>query len=88
MVRILGYLPQDLIGQNCYKYIYVHDVHILQKEMEEVTKKKSFETVTSEPFRMLSRNDCLIPVVASLFNFQNPLTKEIEYIVQKTTVVK
>eukprot|EP00794_Sanderia_malayensis_P018130 gene18130-19940_t len=88
MVRIFGYLPQDLIGRCCYKYIYVNDVEILQRTVEQVKQRESFEIISTEIYRMVSRSCRLVSVVASLFVFRNPLTEEVEFIDQQTTVVR
>ncbi|OWF54991.1 Aryl hydrocarbon receptor nuclear translocator-like protein 1 [Mizuhopecten yessoensis] len=82
---LLGYLPQELLGTSVYEYYHQDDV----MEMAETHRKvlKSKEKVETCVYRFKIKDGSFIHLRSRIFSFQNPWTKEVEYIVSTNTII-
>ena len=84
---IFGHLPQDLLGQKCYDFIAADDKENVQLFIEALLNSKTSELVVTDTYRMISRSGLYIPVITALLCFYNPVTNELEYIIQQSSIV-
>jgi PAS domain S-box-containing protein len=83
---VLGYLPQDLIGQMCYEYFHPDDIRKMVELFHEACQKSvPMPTIN---YRFLSRERKWVWLAMKAFSFRNPYTKQVEYIICTNVVMK
>ncbi|KAK3731444.1 hypothetical protein QZH41_013625 [Actinostola sp. cb2023] len=82
---VLGYQPQELLGQLCFDFFHQDDLKHMTESYEQVIKLKG--QTLSVRYRFRSKSGEWIWIRTSCFSFQNPYTDEAEYIVCTNTVV-
>ena len=79
VANILGYLPQDLTGQNSYDYFHPDDIQkMVQLHHESMKTRGPMPTVH---YRFLSKNQKWVWLAMKAFSFVNPFSQQIEYVV-------
>lgn len=87
IVSILGHLPQDLLSQKFYDLIAAEDKQNVQIFIEALLNSKTSELVIMDTYHMVSRIGLYMPVVTALHCFYNPVTSELEYIIQQSSLI-
>ncbi|KAK6191555.1 hypothetical protein SNE40_003213 [Patella caerulea] len=82
---ILGLLPQELLGTSVYEYYHQKDIAHLADVHRKVLQTK--EKVQTNPYRFKSSGGRYVVLQSTCFGFQNPFTKEVEYIVSMNKIV-
>ncbi|XP_020904767.1 aryl hydrocarbon receptor nuclear translocator homolog isoform X2 [Exaiptasia diaphana] len=82
---VLGYQPQELLGQLCFDFFHPEDLKHMTESYEQVIKLKG--QTLSVRYRFRSKGGDWVWIRTSCFSFQNPYTDEAEYIVCTNTTV-
>lgn len=86
-IPFLGYLPQDLCGNDIFGYYHPQDLEILKEAFEAVMLEHG-KPFRSKPYKFKIRNGCYILLVTDFSCFINPWSRKLEFIVGKHTVMK
>jgi len=86
-ISFLGFLPQDLHGQDIFKFYHPLDLHILKEAFEAVTTEQGVP-FRSKPYRFKARNDDYVLLSTEFCSFINPWSRQLEFIIGKHTVIK
>ena len=78
---ILGYLPQELLGSSVYEHVLYDDIPGLVEGHRRALKTKEEVKVASIKFRC--KDGRFVSLQSSWKQFQNPWSKEIDFIVAK-----
>ena len=76
---MLGYLPQDLIGQMCYEYFHPDDIRKMVELFHEACQKAV--PMPTVRYRFVSRDRNWVWLAMKAFSFRNPYSKQVEYII-------
>ena len=86
-IPYLGYLPQDIEGEDIFNFYHPSDLLIIKEAYENImgSQGKPFK---SRPFRLKAKNGCYITVETIWSCFINPWSKKLEFIDGKHKIVK
>lgn len=82
---VLGYLPQDLIGQTSYEYYHPDDIQKMVQLHHEAMKRRT--PMPTVHYRFLSRNQKWVWLAMKAFSFINPFSQVVEYVVCTNVVL-
>ncbi|XP_065911548.1 protein cycle-like isoform X2 [Dysidea avara] len=79
VVSVLGYVPQDLVGEVSYQYYHPDDLHrMVQLHQNAVKYRTPMPTIQ---YRFLSKKQDWVWLAAKAFAFVNPYSQQVEYII-------
>lgn len=82
---VLGFLPHELIGTSMYEYYHHEDITFLADSHKLVLE--TTETVTTNVYRIRTKDSGFIKLKSDWNKFTNPWTKETEYLIAKNSVI-
>merc|ERR1711970_1588217 len=86
-ISYTGYLPQDIVGGEIFKYIHPEDLVIIKEAFEEVMGKHGKPT-KSKPVRFKVKSGGHIKVSSWWSSFINPWSRQLEFVHGKHTVLQ
>lgn len=86
-ISFTGYLPQDMSGDEIFKYIHPEDLGIIKEAFQEVMSKLGKPT-KSKPVRFKVKNGSYIKISSWWSSFINPWSRNLEFINGKHTVLQ
>jgi PAS domain-containing protein len=79
VVGVLGYLPQDLIGQVSYEYYHPEDIQKMVQLHHDAMKRRT--PMPTVQYRVLSKAQKWVWLAMKAFSFINPFSQQVEYVV-------
>ncbi|CAI7992052.1 Aryl hydrocarbon receptor nuclear translocator homolog [Geodia barretti] len=79
VVGVLGYLPQDLIGQVSYEYYHPEDIQKMVQLHHDAMKRRT--PMPTVKYRVLSKAQKWVWLAMKAFSFINPFSQQVEYVV-------
>uniref|UniRef100_A0A3B4UT13 Basic helix-loop-helix ARNT like 2 n=1 Tax=Seriola dumerili TaxID=41447 RepID=A0A3B4UT13_SERDU len=76
---VIGYLPQEVLGTSCYEYFHQDDLQHLAEKHRQVLRSK--EKIETQCYKFKTKYGSYVSLQSQWFNFTNPWTKEVEFIV-------
>jgi len=86
-ISYLGYLPQDITGDDILKYIHPEDLIII-KECFEIIMIEQGKPYKSKPIRFKIKNGGYITISSWWSSFINPWSRQLEFVHGKHTVMQ
>eukprot|EP00092_Neocalanus_flemingeri_P023959 GFUD01025990.1.p1 GENE.GFUD01025990.1~~GFUD01025990.1.p1 ORF type:complete len:1325 (+),score=327.53 GFUD01025990.1:258-4232(+) len=86
-ISYLGYLPQDISGDDIFKYIHPEDLGIIKEAFEAVMVEQG-KPFKSKPVRFKIKNGGYITISSWWSSFINPWSRQLEFVHGKHTVVQ
>ncbi|XP_022920036.1 aryl hydrocarbon receptor nuclear translocator homolog [Onthophagus taurus] len=86
VTEILGYIPIDLLGNNCFKFIHAEDEGHLKESLKQILTLKG--QILSVMARFRSKTNDWVMLRISAYAFLNPYSDQVEYIVCTNTIIK
>eukprot|EP00090_Calanus_glacialis_P014686 TRINITY_DN23529_c0_g1_i1.p1 TRINITY_DN23529_c0_g1~~TRINITY_DN23529_c0_g1_i1.p1 ORF type:complete len:1323 (-),score=302.40 TRINITY_DN23529_c0_g1_i1:347-4315(-) len=86
-ISYLGYLPQDITGDDIFKYIHPEDLMII-KDSFEVIMVEQGKPFKSKPVRFKIKNGGYITISSWWSSFINPWSRQLEFVHGKHTVMQ
>ncbi|XP_063837782.1 period circadian protein [Ostrinia nubilalis] len=85
-VPYLGYLPQDLVGEDAIRLYHPEDLCYLRQVYETIVKEGRLPR--SNPYRMLTQNGFYVKLETEWSSFINPWSRKLEYVIGKHHIVE
>uniref|UniRef100_A0A3B4UT08 Basic helix-loop-helix ARNT like 2 n=1 Tax=Seriola dumerili TaxID=41447 RepID=A0A3B4UT08_SERDU len=82
---VIGYLPQEVLGTSCYEYFHQDDLQHLAEKHRQVLRSK--EKIETQCYKFKTKYGSYVSLQSQWFNFTNPWTKEVEFIVSSNRVI-
>lgn len=86
-IAYTGYLPQDILGDQIFKYIHPDDLATIKETFEEVMKKNG-KPAKSKPVRFKVNNGDYILISSWWSSFINPWSRQLEFVHGKHTILQ
>ncbi|XP_048004651.1 period circadian protein isoform X2 [Leguminivora glycinivorella] len=85
-VPLLGYLPQDVTGQDVLKLYHPEDLPYVRHVYETIVKQG--RAPRSKPYRMLAQNGHYLKLETEWSSFINPWSRKLEFVIGKHYVTE
>ncbi|XP_063633990.1 period circadian protein isoform X2 [Cydia splendana] len=85
-VPLLGYLPQDVMGQDVLKLYHPEDLPYVRHVYETIVKQG--RVPRSKPYRMLAQNGHYLKLETEWSSFINPWSRKLEIVMGKHYVIE
>ncbi|XP_063394437.1 period circadian protein [Cydia fagiglandana] len=85
-VPLLGYLPQDVTGQDVLKLYHPEDLPYVRHVYETIVKQG--RAPRSKPYRMLAQNGHYLKLETEWSSFINPWSRKLEIVIGKHYVIE
>ncbi|XP_063546374.1 period circadian protein [Cydia strobilella] len=85
-VSLLGYLPQDVTGQDVLKLYHPGDLQYVRHVYESIVKQG--RVPRSKPYRMLAQNGHYLKLETEWSSFINPWSRKLEMVIGKHYVIE
>lgn len=82
---VLGFLPQELLGNSMYEYYHHEDIPALAESHKAALQ--GTQCVTTSVYRLRTKENGFVRLQSEWKSFRNPWTKEIEYLIAKNNVI-
>jgi len=86
-ISYLGYLPQDITGDDIFKYIHPEDLAIVKESFEAVMLEQG-KPFKSKPIRFKIKNGGYVTISCLWSSFINPWSRQLEFVHGKHTIMQ
>ncbi|XP_064399542.1 protein cycle-like [Halichondria panicea] len=86
VASVLGYLPQDLIGQVSYEYYHPDDIEKMVHLHHDAMKRRT--PMPTVRYRFLCKDHKWLSLAMKAFAFVNPFSQQVEYVVCTNVIMR